>query len=240
MNGVSASEAQPAAVPAASDSGGAERHREIMDAISELGRKVAGGASEAQSSGVPAALLEQYKAELREAAKLTHQLSELQEAIDKTKREIAILYEDGASGERLGQIVDELEHVVGGTETATDTILAAAEKIDGDMTGFIRSLPEGVDDTAAAEAQEQVIKIMEACNFQDLTGQRITKVVKALRFIEDRVGAMRDIWGEKSFDGIELDKPEIDEDDPQSLLHGPAREGEEGRSTQDDIDALFD
>jgi chemotaxis regulatin CheY-phosphate phosphatase CheZ len=41
---------------------------------------------------------------------------------------------------------------------------------------------------------EAVVKIFEACNFQDLTGQRITKVVRALSFIEERVEAMMGVW----------------------------------------------
>ena len=43
--------------------------------------------------------------------------------------------------------------------------------------------------------QERVIKIFEACNFQDLTGQRITKVVATLKFIETHIVRMMEIWG---------------------------------------------
>ena len=40
-----------------------------------------------------------------------------------------------------------------------------------------------------------MIKIFEACNFQDLTGQRITKVVGTLKFIETHIVRMMEIWG---------------------------------------------
>ena len=212
----------------------------MMAAIEGLGRKISNAAETPREASMAPTLLDQYKAELQEAAKLARQLEELEKAISQTKYEIARLYDDGSSEERLEQLVNELDHVVGGTETATETILSAAESIDGKIHGFVSSLPAGYDDTAALEIQEHTTAIMEACNFQDLTGQRITKVVKALRFIEERVTAMRSIWGEQAFEGIEIKKPESDETEPGTFLHGPAREGAEGQASQADIDALFD
>ena len=47
----------------------------------------------------------------------------------------------------------------------------------------------------AQDIQERVVKIFEACNFQDLTGQRITKVVATLKFIETHIVRMMEIWG---------------------------------------------
>ena len=43
-----------------------------------------------------------------------------------------------------------------------------------------------------------VTRIYEACNFQDITGQRITKVVKTLKHIEDRVSAMLSVFGDET------------------------------------------
>lgn len=245
MAGSTAEKSQSRALDDATQAGASDGqiagwHREMMDAIEELSRKISDTAARPRETSIAPTLLDQYKTELREAAKLAHQLESLEQAIDQTKLEIARLYDDGASDERLTQLVDELEHVVGGTESATETILSAAEGIDGKMQGFISSLPSGYDDTAALEIQEHTTAIMEACNFQDLTGQRITKVVTALRFIEERVTAMREIWGEQAFEGIEIEKSEPKDADPASFLHGPAREGEEGRASQADIDALFD
>ncbi|RMF05696.1 MAG: hypothetical protein D6773_04985, partial [Alphaproteobacteria bacterium] len=88
--------------------------------------------------------------------------------------------------------------------------------------------------------QELVVQIFEACNFQDLTGQRITKVVRAFQFIEERVTRMMEIWGGiESFKEIEVvDPPKRDGD--AALLNGPALETDEDVASQDDIDALFD
>jgi len=43
------------------------------------------------------------------------------------------------------------------------------------------------------------VQVFESCNFQDLTGQRISKVVATLKFIETHIIKMMDIWG-----GIEV------------------------------------
>ena len=91
----------------------------------------------------------------------------------------------------------------------------------------------------ASDIQDQVVRIFEACNFQDLTGQRITKVVETLRFIESRVVRMMDIWGGlESFAGIEFEPSPPGQGD-RRLLNGPGLDGEEGRATQAEIDALF-
>ena len=77
------------------------------------------------------------------------------------------------------------------------------------------------------------------CNFQDLTGQRITKVVSTLRFVEDRIMQMMDIWGGiETFKDIEVEQRELKEGDA-ALLNGPALESDIDVATQDDIDALF-
>ena len=46
----------------------------------------------------------------------------------------------------------------------------------------------------AQDIRDQVIRIFDACNFQDLAGQRIAKVLATLKFIEDRIARMMDIW----------------------------------------------
>ena len=87
--------------------------------------------------------------------------------------------------------------------------------------------------------QERVIKIFEACNFQDLTGQRITKVVGTLKFIETHILRMMEIWGGlEAFKGIEAETIAQRKGDAR-LLNGPRIAGESGHASQDDIDAMF-
>jgi len=84
-----------------------------------------------------------------------------------------------------------------------------------------------------------VVKIFEACNFQDLTGQRITKVVSTLKFIETHIVRMMEIWGGlDAFKDIEAEGIVGREGDAK-LINGPKLEGEAGHASQDDIDSLF-
>jgi chemotaxis protein CheZ len=126
-----------------------------------------------------------------------------------------------------------------GTETATNSILASAERID-ELSSNLSSRLTGGDQEIAREILDQVISIFEACNFQDITGQRIGKVVGAMRFVEERVHHMIEIWGGlESFKDVEtLDDARRKGD--EALLNGPALASDKGVTSQDDIDALFD
>jgi chemotaxis protein CheZ len=77
----------------------------------------------------------------------------------------------------------------------------------------------------------------EACSVQDITGQRISKVVKSVTYVEDWVNALIEVWGKDEIDKIEF-KPDKKKTEDEKLLHGPALEGE--GISQDDIDKLFD
>jgi chemotaxis protein CheZ len=78
--------------------------------------------------------------------------------------------------------------------------------------------------------------VFEACSFQDITGQRITKVVKSVTYVEDRVNALIKVWGKEEIEKIEVKQAE--ESGDEALLQGPALEGE--GITQAEIDKLFD
>lgn len=217
---------------------GAARHREIMDAIRNLGNSgpvtSAPGADEAKS------ILDEVKRDLGEAAKLKHELSEIYGIIDDTKKEIATIHTTGFKGAEMSRVADELDAIVVGTEQATETILTAAEEIDQNASTLVAKLSEESDQGLVDDIQTQVVKVFEACNFQDLTGQRITKVISAFRFIEERVGNMMAIWGGiDSFADIEVDDTGRPTGDA-ALLHGPALETDEDLADQGDIDALFD
>src|SRR3546814_20665853 len=49
----------------------------------------------------------------------------------------------------------------------------------------------------AGPITDAVTRVYEACNFQDITGQRITKIVKALQHIETKVDALLNAFGEE-------------------------------------------
>lgn len=175
---------------------------------------------------------------LDEVNLLRAEVRALSRSIHDTKREIKAL---GMNEEDKFQVVtNELDQIVGATERATEQILSAAEKVDDLAQQLRQHSPDQFVSQLTDEILEQTIAMFEACNFQDLCGQRTTKVVNTLKFIEERVEKMMDIWGEDTFDTV--DHPEDvtnREKAPEGEeLHGPAEHG--GGISQADIDALFD
>jgi chemotaxis protein CheZ len=191
------------------------------------------------SEQVTAQMIDAYKAQIAEAAKLKGELDLISDAINRTKQEIATVHVTGFEGPEMARVTNELDAIVGGTESATETILSAAEEIDQLASTLVARLKDTQDQALVADMQERVIKVFEACNFQDLTGQRINKVVGTLKFIETHIVRMMEIWGGlDAFKGIEAETIAAREGDA-ALLNGPKVEGEAGHASQDDIDSLF-
>lgn len=220
------------------------RHQEIMAELSSLKALMARGGDAEQDKSITAEdvsskFVEEFRKELSEAAKLKKELDSIYEAIAQTKQEIATLHQTtGSEGEDMTRVTNELDAVVMGTEGATESILSAAEFID-ETSNTLSARLTGQDADLANDIQERVVQIFEACNFQDLTGQRITKVVGTLRFIEDRIIQMMDIWGGiESFKEIDVVGREVAVGD-EALLNGPSLDTDMDVATQDDIDALF-
>ncbi|MCP3463844.1 MULTISPECIES: protein phosphatase CheZ [unclassified Bradyrhizobium] len=186
------------------------------------------------------AMLETYRAQIEQCEKLKVELDLIHDAIDRTKREIATLHGKSFDGGEMAKVNGELGAVVGGTEQATQQILEAAESIDQAASALSKVDSVDQQKRLADDIQERVISIFEACNFQDLTGQRINKVMGTMKFIEQHINAMMEIWG--GVDAIKAHaQPIIDtRDEDAKLLNGPKLAGDVGHASQDDIDALFD
>ena len=186
------------------------------------------------------ALLETYRAQIEQCEKLKVELDLIYDAISRTKREIAVLHGKSFNGEEMASVNGELGAVVGGTEEATQQILEAAESIDQAATALTKVNSPDQQKLLSEEIQERVVSIFEACNFQDLTGQRIKKVMTTMKFIENHITVMMDIWG--GVDAIKAHAPPIVDtrEGDARLLNGPKLEDDVGHASQDDIDALFD
>jgi chemotaxis protein CheZ len=210
------------------------RHAELMSELQTL-RAMMKPAAEISNDAISL-----FKKEISEAFQMKAELDAIQEAIQRTKLEIATLHGSSFETAQMARVTGELDAIVSGTETATQQILEAAEMIDDHALTIQSSAKTARVRGMGSEIQEKVVRIFEACNFQDLTGQRITKVVSTLTFIEDRIDRMIEIWGGmEKFRDITPDLPDAPEGD-RALLNGPGLAGEEGRASQDDIDALFD
>src|SRR5438874_2486342 len=81
------------------------------------------------------------------------------------------------------------------TGGAPHNMAAAAAGIDDAADTLSASLRSEQEHALSSDIRDQVVRIFEACNFQDLSGQRIAKVLETLQFVEDRVARMMEIWG---------------------------------------------
>jgi chemotaxis protein CheZ len=208
------------------------RHHELVAEIKAL-RALVEPKDDAQR------LLETYQAQLAEMQKLKSELVIIHNAITRTKQEIATLHVTGFHGQSMSRMTHELDAVVNGTEQATQTILAMVEDIDQFASTMIEQGKDDAEKQMGSQIQDRVVKVFEACNFQDITGQRISKVVNTWKFIEGHVMQMMEIWG-----GIDAFKEFIPDAPPEpegddALLNGPKLQDDAGHASQDDIDALF-
>jgi chemotaxis protein CheZ len=160
----------------------------------------------------------------------------IQRAISHTRQEIAALrrgvFEDSS------RVARELAAVFDGAERATEQILAAAEVIEEAADTLSASLQREQEQGLAQDIQDHAVRIFEACNFQDLAGQRIAKVIAALTSVEAGLARMTDIWG--GLAAFEDDAAAAATGGhPAEHLHGPKIEGDPGHVTQAEVDALF-
>ena len=165
------------------------------------------------------------------------EIAQMVRMIGQAKMEIAAIRHPKADDDRMQAATSELDAIVLATETSTQDILGAVEQIEQLVRRMSGLHPDDHDlGTLSEEVAEEIIKIFEACNFQDITGQRITKVVRTIRYIEERILAIIGIWGIDAF--AELPVPEATQSEEQSLMNGPQLPSQ--GISQDDINALFD
>jgi chemotaxis protein CheZ len=181
--------------------------------------------------------IERLESSLRErpkdlgAERMRLDLVDMANAITRAKTEIASIKPAEDREGKIGIASDELDAIVRTTENATSNILAAIERIQ-EIAWTLRE--QGTDPAVCDLLDAQAAEAYTACSFQDLTGQRIRRVVKVMRFLEARIDAMIDILRIS-----EHDAPEAETESEAPLVHGPARPGEGlGQSEIDDLIAV--
>ncbi|MBF0335604.1 MAG: protein phosphatase CheZ [Alphaproteobacteria bacterium] len=167
--------------------------------------------------------------------RLYQELEALANYIHAARAEIAALRPDEIQNHYIASATDELDAIVGATESATNEILDACEQLETMLTDLPPEMGQRLTDATT--------RIYEACNFQDITGQRITKVVRALKHIEQKIEALVAAFGpaepkaEAKPPPPEAAADEVKQVTDEDLLNGPQLP--ERASRQADIDALF-
>ncbi len=161
---------------------------------------------------------------------LKNEVTQLSKFIQQARDEIFSAGEGGA-GQASGEAAQHLDAVIKATEAASHAIMDAADSI------------QQVADSLTVEAKDnitrEVTKIYEACNFQDLTGQRLNKVMKTLGEVDRRISRITQLFG-ASATPVAADNPGdnvVDLHDERKLLNGPQLPGQ--APSQSDVDALF-
>lgn len=165
---------------------------------------------------------------VKEAALLA-ELEALGRTIARAKAEIAQLSVDDITGAHIPSATDELDAIVGHTAQATNEILDCCEVLE--------RLQGEVPEAAAATLQGAVTRIYEACSFQDITGQRISKVVAALKAIEARVEAAVANASGRAAPAPLAAEPAPARTEGEELANGPQLPG--GATSQAEIDRLL-
>ncbi|MEI6559991.1 MAG: protein phosphatase CheZ, partial [Rhodospirillaceae bacterium] len=165
---------------------------------------------------------------------LRQELIEMAASIERARREIAALQPADADNNKIISATSELDAIVISTERASFEILNAAERLMELSSSFREG---GADPELCSALDGEVTTIFTACSFQDLTGQRTSKVVNALRYIEQRINAMISIWGATEDGHPPIPDPLADKREDAHLLQGPQLEGK--GVSQSDVDAMF-
>ena len=158
--------------------------------------------------------------------------------LQKIRTELAALSPPGGggAGDHFGGMSEQLDAIVAATESATNTIMESMETVGSLMC----EAREAAGDNAKLgeifdKVDDRVNMVFEACSFQDITGQRISKVVNSLKFVEERVNSIILTWGREELTKVVV---EIKEEDPdKKLLHGPQLPGQ--GVTQADVDKML-
>lgn len=198
---------------------------------------VGGGApAAAPDDSAQPAVAEELRQPAEPGQELTRELAAIQSAILRNMRELSVLINDG-NDRRMARAAGELGAAVESMESATQKILASAEAVDDCARALASALNDDYHHGLAQDVQDHVVRIYEACNFQDLAGQRIGKVIATLVMIEERLASMI----------VRCDNPEavhyaVPADEiaaGSELINGPRLDGDSGHASQDDVDRIF-
>ena len=167
---------------------------------------------------------------------LKRELATVRDAVARNKRELGLLINDGKE-RRMARAADELRASVDGMDLATQKILSSVELIDDGARALASSLKNDYERGLAQDIQDHVVQIYEACNFQDLAGQRISNVLGIMTVIEDQIADVLNRCD--TLIGASLSPGIAPTSCSRELVSGPKLDDDDGHASQTDIDAMF-
>ena len=172
-------------------------------------------------------------------------IGDVYHTIANFKNDLGEMTDQADSAESLiGDASDQLEEIVKTTEAATNRIMDIVESFQemlSEMSETVYGMPVG-DDVSLLQGhiskmQNDTMEIITTCSFQDITGQRVRKVVDLIRAIEKRILEMM------VSSGVKIKEKRDGKDDIQivdeankavDMLQGP-----DSSVNQDNVDDLL-
>lgn len=159
------------------------------------------------------------------------ELYDLLTIIEQTKADLADIQPKHLSMNKIPEASSQLDQVVAATEEAASKIMDSAEEI--------ADVAAALDGRLADQLMTISTNIFEASSFQDITGQRVTKVVNTLKYLEEKLSGLAEAIGDTdSHIKAAQDRENISPESDENLLQGPQNKA--SANNQDAIDALFD
>jgi chemotaxis protein CheZ len=164
------------------------------------------------------------------------EIARLAKYITDAKQEIFSIQTNEKAEDAILDASQHLDEVIKATEQATNTIMDAADAV--------QTAANGVGGDKEQQIMDATTRIYDACTFQDITGQRITKVIRLLANIEERIGKLNGLFGSEGDSsasagvnaGVKNGEITLPKDD-KDLLNGPQLSGQ--GTSQADIDKLL-
>ena len=206
----------------------------LAETIEEIRQASGGPVAIDDVAGIVTSLMTSIHGDLNATDLRAHEeLEDLVRYIQRARAEISAIRPESIRDEEIPTANSELEAVVDATAEATGVFLDVAEQLE--------SMADSIGGEDGERLHDMTTRMYEASNFQDITGQRISKVISTLSFIETKVERLsriidgQDVPDEEAI-SVEEMMP-VDERPDADLLHGPAMPDE--ANSQDDIDALL-
>jgi chemotaxis protein CheZ len=162
------------------------------------------------------------------------ELQKLAEFIIQARKEIVAINAPKGEDQKknLAIAAMQLDEVVQHTEEATNTIMDKCDAINRIAANI--NAPQ-----TSKELQDIALSILEACSFQDITGQRIRKVTRTLAEIEISVARLVSLFGGKLPEGVHADAVVIpgQKRPDEHMMDGPQLKG--AGASQEEIDKLL-
>jgi chemotaxis protein CheZ len=166
---------------------------------------------------------------------LERELALVRESIARNKEDLAALFGE-RKDRRMARAAGELGATVDAMEKATQIILQATEGIHDSAKLLGSALKRRHECGLAQDIQAHAAQIYEACNFRDVAGQSIAKVIATLGLVEDQIAVMLERCSGISGPG---DAHPAAKPAGSQALNRPKLDGDSGHLDQSAIDAMF-